>query len=487
MTSSLSRYACVVAIGMIAVAAASGLNAETRGLEKVTAAAQMNRAAATLQTSRGYYRVPYADGTKVKINRDHSSHTPRGRYDMVGTGGGPYKIVAAAPGKIMAIEDSFSERQDSSTADQCNNNYVWIAHPNSEWTKYSHMKKGSTTGKAKLTVGDNVKAGQYLGDEGDVGCASGSHLHFEVGDPQLSDPFTTVGGFLKDNADSKRNRIARICGLSDGRFDAGDTMTARAVPTMMSPGSKEVARHGLPIGDYQCLFNQAVAANYEPVFLNMFNVGSKVYVNAIFRPETPGSFQAFHGLTGAQYQTQFEKWTGQGYRPVIVESYLDNGVRYAVVFKKQTGPAYVAYHGLSASEHQARVDDLTGAKGFRPVAVSVVSSGGRKYTALYEKANVGGWQLKSQLTPAQYQQLYNSNKRAGRHVAYLNAYNHGGAPFIVAIWNAETPGGGKQRHGLSGAQYQEEWSSALSVGMLTRAVTGYATGNNRTYAATWRK
>jgi len=485
MTTMFNR--CAFGVGGLAIVIASGLQAETRGIEKAGSAAQPARAEAALKASKGYYRVPYADGTSVRINRDHNSHTPRGRYDMVGTGGGPYKIVAAAPGKIMAIEDDFSERQDSDTADQCNNNYVWIAHPNGEWTKYSHMVKGSTTGKAGLKVGESVKAGQYLGDEGDVGCASGDHLHFEVGDPQLSDPFATVGGFLKDNADSNRNRIARICGLGDGRFDAGDTMTARAVPAMMTPGSKEVARHGLPIGDYQCLFNQAVAANYEPVFLDMFDAGGKTYVNAIFRPETPGAFQAFHGLSSAQYQAEFDKWTDQGYRPVIVESYLDNGVRYAAVFKKTSGPAFVAYHGISAAEHQARVDDLTGAKGYRPVAVSVVSNGGLKYTGLYTKANVGGWQLKSQLTPAEYQQFYNSNKAAGRHVAYLNAYTIGGAPRIVAIWTSATPAGGKQRHGLTGAQYQNEWESARAAGQLTRAVTGYASGGDRTYAATWRQ
>lgn len=447
-----------------------------------------SQAADPLKHSRGYYRIPYADGTNVKINRDHNSHTPRGRYDMVGTGGSkPYRIAAAAPGRIVAIEDSFSERQDSSTAKQCNNNYVWIEHPNGEWTKYSHMVKNSTTGKAKLKVGDKVKAGQYLGDEGDVGCAGGDHLHFEVGEPRDTDPFTTVGGFLRDNDDSKRNRIARICSIPGGIFTAGRTHAARSVPGMMTPGAKEVARHGLPIRDYQCLFDQAVSANYEPVAIDMFDVDGETYVNAIFRTKTAGDFRAFHGLTGAAYQAEFNNWKAKDYRPTLIESYLDNGVRYAVVFKKIVGPEYVAYHGLSAAEHQDRVDDLTGSKGFRPVSVSVVSSGGRKYTALYEKANVGGWQLKSQLTPAEYQELYNSNKSVGRNVAYLNAYVHDGAPFIVAIWNSATPGGGKQRHGMTGAAYQDEWESALGAGMLTRTVAGYATGGNRTYAASWRK
>lgn len=444
------------------------------------------RAGTIVPMSTGYYRIPFADGTKVKINGDHNTHSPVGRYDMVGIGGGTYRIVAAAQGRIEAIQDSFSTQQDSDTAPQCNNNYVWIRHPNGEVSKYSHMQKGSTTGKAKLKVGDRVKAGQYLGDEGSVGCATGNHLHFEIGQPRDTDWYNPIGGFLRDNADSKRNRIARICGISGGIFVAGQTYTASSEPDMLNPGASEVARHGLPISDYQCFFNQARLANYEPAWIDMFNVGSNVYVNTVWRPESGGKVAAYHGLTAGQYQSRFSEWTGKGYRPTVVESYLQGGApRYTVVFKQGAGPAYAAYHGLDANAHQQKVDSLT-AQGYRPVAVSVVSSGGRQYTALFEKADVGSYQLKSQLTLAEYQQAFNENKAAGRRVAYLNAYNHGGQPFISAIFTSQAPAGGKQRHGLTGSAYQDEYDSARQAGMLTRLVTGYADGNQARYAASWR-
>lgn len=458
---------------------------DDRDQHGAAATAPRGFAAASLPRSSGYYRIPYADGTDVRVSRDHNLHTPKGRYDMSGRGGSkPYRIVAAASGRIVAIEDRFSQQQDSDTAPQCNNNYVWIEHPNGEWTKYSHMTKGSTTGKAKLRVGQAVTSGQYLGDEGAVGCAGGDHLHFEVGSPRDSDPFNSVGGFLRDNSGSKRNRIARICGIPNGVFASGRDYSARATPDMIAPGAKEVARHGLPIEDYQCLFDQALAAKYAPTWIDMFDVAGKTYVNAVFRPGG-GAIQAFHGLTGAQYQAQFSRWTNSGYRPILIESYLDGGVRYAVVFGKSAGPDYSAYHGLTAEQHQAKFDSLTAA-GYRPKAISVVSSGGLRYTALYEKSDVGQWQARSQLTPAEYQAAFNSNAQAGRHLAYINGYNHGGGAFIAAIWTSKTAGGGKQRHGLSGAQYQSEWSSATGSGMLTQAVTGYAAGNSARYAATWR-
>ena len=43
--------------------------------------------ALALDKSRGVYRIPYANGTSVKITNDHKKHTPKGRIDMVGEKG----------------------------------------------------------------------------------------------------------------------------------------------------------------------------------------------------------------------------------------------------------------------------------------------------------------------------------------------------------------------------------------------------------------
>lgn len=442
-----------------------------------------------LQSSKGVYRIPYADGTEVKVGRDHNTHTPKGRIDMNGTGGGTYRIVAAADGTVRYIEDGFSKRLTCKKDDgqPRNNNYVWIEHANGEWTKYSHMTQGSSTGKAKLRIGKFVKAGTYLGDEGDVGCAGGDHLHFEVGAPRATNPVSIVGGFLADNDGSKRNRIPRICGITDGRFASGRNYEARKVPGSIKSGAKEVARHGVPARDYQCLFDQAVNAGYALEWIDGFDVGGKVYYNAVFRPKGPAT-AAFHGLTGAQYQQRFDQYTKQGYRLHQVDAYGgDGGARYAAIFRKQSGPAWKAYHGLSADQHQQRMDTWT-ADGYRPRNVAVVSSGGqRRYAALYEKADIGSWQSKSQLSAVQYQQAFDANAKAGRKLVYVNAYSHAGQPQFSAIWSSKAGGAYKARHGLSSGQYQDEWENATGAGYLTRDVTGYSAGGSARYAAIWRK
>ena len=388
--------------------------------------------ASALDKSKGVYRIPYQNGTSVKITNDHKSHKPLGRIDIVGKGGSkPYKIVAAADGYIQYIEDDFSAKLDCSKSGVAKeNNYVWIEHANGEWTKYSHMKKDSTTNTAKLKVGQFVKAGTFLGYQDQVGCASGSHLHFEVGVPKASNPITITGGYLKDNAGSKRNRIPRMCGISGGIFVDGKTYKARNVPGNIPTGFKEVARHGVPAKDYQCLFDQATNANYELEWIDSFDHKGKVYFNAIFRPKATAQWVAFHGLTGSSYQKKFTNYTNKGFRPTQVESYRSgNSVRYAVIFKKKSGSKFVAYHGLSPSQHQKRFNDLT-KNGWRPKNISVVSiKGNRIYTALYEKTNIGSYVAKSFMTPSEYQKQFDENAKKGRQVAYLNAYKHKGKQY----------------------------------------------------------
>lgn len=205
---------------IIAVSAAS--------LALLNANAVASESAAEAAPSQGIYRLPFADGTAVQVFDDFTSHRPVGRIDLYATNGTPpFKVVAAADGRIVAIQDGYSEQQSGRAAKDCHNNYVWIAHPNGEWTNYSHLAHGTVTGKAGLKVGDTVKAGTYLGDEGSVGCAMLNHVHFEVVVPPKDHPLDT-GGFLTDNGNGKRERQPRFCGVADETVRKGGLY--KAVP-----------------------------------------------------------------------------------------------------------------------------------------------------------------------------------------------------------------------------------------------------------------
>jgi hypothetical protein len=55
-------------------------------------------------TSTGIYRIPFADGSLIRVSGDHHTHSPVNRIDMVGDEAG-FEIVAAASGIIRGIVD----------------------------------------------------------------------------------------------------------------------------------------------------------------------------------------------------------------------------------------------------------------------------------------------------------------------------------------------------------------------------------------------
>lgn len=169
-------------------------------------------------TSNGLYRIAYAAGTAVRVSGDHFSHSPDlSEIDMRGQPNDDdeqYTIVAAAAGMIMAIEDSHPAGQED------DNNYVWIAHDNGEWTKYTHLEQGSVTGSGHA-VGDMVQAGTKLGFEGEVGANGRVHLHFEVAVPDDPANAITGGGFIRG-----QTRVPLICGIAGNVLFDGQTYVA---------------------------------------------------------------------------------------------------------------------------------------------------------------------------------------------------------------------------------------------------------------------
>ena len=255
--------------------------------------------AQTFLPSVNVYRIPYVDGTEIEITRDHWSHDPPGRIDAEAVDGSPF-IVAAADGVIEWIEDSNTE---SCTGDPCAcapfNNYVWVSHVNGEWTKYTHFVTGSVTSLGH-EVGDAVSAGMILGTEGDVGCASGIHLHFEVAYPEIFDdvtglPFVEAGGFLLPG---NENRIPVICGIPGNLFIEGDNYVA--APCASDCATIGIFNFALLSGNIDIMMvDDLIITNGSPILFPgssaMFRAGDEI----IFGP-------GFKGLSGSRFIAQIK-------------------------------------------------------------------------------------------------------------------------------------------------------------------------------------
>lgn len=207
----------------------------------------------------------------------------------------------------------------------------------------------------------------------------------------------------------------------------------------------------------------------------------------ILNTSTAQPWVARHGLSAANYQTEFNKWTQQGYRPVQLSGYSD---RFAAIFEKQNNaPAWVARHGLTGAEYQAEFTKLT-AQGYRPVRVSGYASGNiARYAAIFEKrSNSPAWTARHGISAADYQTEFTKWTGQGYKPTDISAYNVNGQELFAVIFDkvANAPAW-VARHGLSAADYQTEFTKWVGQGYRLTVVSGYASGNQVKYAAMWEK
>ena len=428
--------------------------------------------------SSNLYAIPYEPGVTVRVNRDHLTHTPKNRIDMSGTSGGSYKIVAAAAGIVKYVQDSYNVNGGCA-----NNNYVWIAHSNGEWTKYSHLAQHSASVNAGIKVGDSVKVGQYIGIEDDIGCASGDHLHWEVAVPDdPSDPIVPSGGYIKGT-----NLIPRICGISGNLFVAGTSYTVPRV----RPGWREYARHGLPHNSFQADFLAASRCGYRMDWNDGYGKGSSALFNVVYhRNENPSlSWRSHRMLTKTGLTEKLTTYSNQGFKLVHIDTYnIGSAVRYATIFKRGASvPQTATYHGVSQATHQSLFNSWT-SLGWRPRVISPTSVNGvLYYSAVYTHGSIGSWMAKSYQTPYQYQSNFDANSLAGRRLIYLNSYVHNGQARYSAIWASTAKPNVFAKHGLSSAAYQAHFNYRVRNGWTTAAVSGMYIGGTTYFAAFWDK
>jgi CubicO group peptidase (beta-lactamase class C family) len=302
------------------------------------------------------------------------------------------------------------------------------------------------------------------------------------------DNFTTNDGLDLSNI---HIAVASNTQISPGVLTALADKIAREVPKAGIPanyniwgGFAEYARQGIPAEVFGLTFEHG----YKPVWIDAYNVNGKTYFNSIFRPDDGVPWVAKYGLTAAQYQNEFDRLTPRGFRPLHIESYADgNQVRYAVIFEKRKGGAWRAYHGKSPDEHQQLFNSLT-AQGYQPVNISVTYLNGKTYfAALYEKNHSGSFVALSAIPLDKYQHYFDDNRKAGRQLTYLNAWEKNGKVYFSAIWRAGIKAVYNARHNLTEKQYQTLREQQLEKGLLTEFVTGYVVKGQHTFAALWRK
>lgn len=185
------------------------------------------------------------------------------------------------------------------------------------------------------------------------------------------------------------------------------------------------------------------------------------------QPQPTPAFHARHGITGAEYQADFNTYSQQGYRIVSLSVYGGSNPRYAVVWLKSSGPAWQACHGRNAAGYQAFFDEWT-AKGYIPYIVTATGSGSSAvFAAVFEKSSAsGGWFARHGIDQAAFDQANKDAHTNGQILISAAVYGTAANRRFAGIW-APNPGNVQWMVHLdaSGAEYQQWFDGATQVPM----------------------
>ncbi|KAH8597779.1 hypothetical protein B0O99DRAFT_616754 [Bisporella sp. PMI_857] len=197
-----------------------------------------------------------------------------------------------------------------------------------------------------------------------------------------------------------------------------------------------VAHHGMTSTDYQNKFNTYTSQGYRLVLVNGYTVKGVDYYVAIWDKSPSGAWVARHGMTSSQYQTYFNTYVGQGYRLKHVSGYsVGSQARYAAIWEKTSDTsAWVARHGMTSAEYQTQFDNLVGL-GYRLTRVSGYSAGNTNYyAAIWEKSAGPAFYARHGLTSSEYQQAFDSIVKQGYILKVVSGYDQAQSDRYAAIW-----------------------------------------------------
>lgn len=257
---------------------------------------------------------------------------------------------------------------------------------------------------------------------------------------------------------------------------AQNTPTAKyaAIWQRSSNRSAWVAHHGMTSSQYQAKFDQYVDDGYRLVDVSGYSVGNRARYAAIWEKRSGPAWVARHGMTSSQYQSRFNQYVADGYRPVDVSGYqVGNQTRYAAIWEKRSGPAWVTHHGMTSSQYQAKFDQYV-ADGYRLVDVSGYRVGTQaRYAAIWEKRSGPAWVARHGMTSSQYQTKFDELTADGYRLVKVSGYKVGNRNRYAAIWEKRSGSAWVARHGMTSNGYQTAFNNYVDDGYRLVSVSGY--------------
>jgi CubicO group peptidase (beta-lactamase class C family) len=254
------------------------------------------------------------------------------------------------------------------------------------------------------------------------------------------------------------------------------------------------AYHGVTGAEHQANFNRLVAHGYRMISLSVYGDPADARYAAVWVQRQGTAWVAVHGVASAGFQSFFDLWTARGYVPVLISATGPATTAiFAGVFEQGiTGP-WLARHGMTSGlRSNAGTFQHQNAMAFsqnmivRSFAI-YGSMNDRRYAAVW-LANPGfvKWNVHPADTAADYQVSFDAETQLpGYQLAgYRPAFVALSADQIYcSVFKDDVVGPWVARHDMTSAEYQAEFDQQKSIGFYPICVQGGGIGSQTRYAA----
>ncbi len=258
------------------------------------------------------------------------------------------------------------------------------------------------------------------------------------------------------------------------------------------------AYHGVTGAQHQSNFNNFSAHGYRMISLSVYgDPGDPLYAAVWIQRQGP-AWVAVHGVDSAGYQSFFNNWTAKGYVPVLVSATgtISNAIFAAVFEQGITGP-WFARHGMTsgsaANTGTFQNQNAVAAAGkmiLRSVAIYGTATD-RRYAAVWHPNPVYvKWHVHPSDTGVSYQVVFNAETQLPglELAAYRPAFVAvSGDAMYCSVFKDDVVGPWVARHGMTGAAYQNEFNQQVAQGFYPICTQGGGTTSAPLYAAIFAK
>ena len=223
-----------------------------------------------------------------------------------------------------------------------------------------------------------------------------------------------------------------------GAVAAGVSGPAVAAFELQTP--HQVLQMDVSYTTYVTRFNQLYNQGYRPVWVQgSTNSAAPATFSGIWVRDGNNNFYGWINMTTTDYQNNFSLYLGQGYRPISVSGYQDNGAnRFAAIWLYAPTVAYDGVHNDTNAQYQSFVT-AEDTKHYIPqvvdgYAVGTNPTASDEFISIFANVPSVLWLARHGMTSSDYSSYFTTYANAGYHVTSLSAYQINGVTYFAAYW-----------------------------------------------------